>query len=105
MQRCPFDVDITIAEDAEYAICYDTTIEGCAKQIRFMNWGDAKVYLTKEQFSTLFSGAEDVLYSGQCGKNVEYELNKKASLHWKELETHILIVRENQLHGQITAIW
>lgn len=76
----PFDVDITIAEDAEYAICYDTTIEGCAKQIRFMNWGDAKVYLTKEQFSTLFSGAEDVLYSGQCGKNVEYELNKKGEL-------------------------
>ena len=43
----PFDVDITIAEDVEYAICYDTTIEGCAKQIRFMNWGDAKVYLTR----------------------------------------------------------
>ena len=68
-----------------------------------MNWGDAKVYLTKEQFSTLFSGAEDVLYSGQCGKNVEYELNKKGELTLEG--THILIVRENQLHGQITAIW
>ena len=76
----PFDIDIAIVEDADYAICYDTTIEGCAKQIRFMNWGDAKVYLTNEQFTTLFSGAEDVLYSGQCGKNVEYELNKKGEL-------------------------
>lgn len=76
----PFDLDIVVPADCQYAICFDNTFEGCASQIRFVNWSKENVYLSEEQMSALFSGGEDILYSGICGDNVEFVLNKAGEL-------------------------
>jgi len=76
----PFDIDIVVPEDCEYAVCYDATIPGAAKQIRFVNWTGEIVYLETEQVEELFSGTEESWYSGQCGDDVWYELDKAGCL-------------------------
>lgn len=76
----PFDIDITIDADVEFAVCYDSLYEGCATQIRYVNWGNEPVYQTKDMADRLFSGGEGVVYSGSCGKNAKYELLKNGTL-------------------------
>ena len=76
----PFDLDIVVPENCEYAICFDATLERYATQIRYMNWNGKKAYLSKKQSEDLLSGAEELLSSGACGKNVKYTLNKAGIL-------------------------
>ncbi len=76
----PFDLDIVVPADCEYAVCYDAFLPGAAKQIRFVNWTGENIYLTSDEVYELFSGKEDVWYSGQCGKDVWYELDKTGVL-------------------------
>ncbi|SFB19124.1 hypothetical protein SAMN05216249_11252 [Acetitomaculum ruminis DSM 5522] len=40
----PFDIDITIPEDIDFLVCYDTTSD-ITKQIRFVNMGDSEVFV------------------------------------------------------------
>ena len=79
-ESLPFDIDIAIPADCQYAVCYDVTVPGAAKQIRFVNWTGANVYLTAEEVNELFAGQGDAWYSGQCGKEVWYELDKTGTL-------------------------
>ncbi len=76
----PFDLDITVPTECEYAVCYDNTLEGCGKQIRFLNWSGKSVCLDKEIVSAMTSGADDVIFSGECGKNVNFTLSKSGVL-------------------------
>lgn len=76
----PFDIDITIPGDCGYLVCYDNTLEGYAKQLRFVNWSGKDVYLKKAVFESLISGQDDVLISGECGADVEYLLTKAGIL-------------------------
>ncbi len=78
--KLPFDQDIVIEEDCEYVVCYDHTLAGCAKQIRFVNWSGQNVYLDKATMQTLTGGVEDILVTGSCGKNVTYTLTKSGVL-------------------------
>ena len=72
----PFDMDIVVPEECEYIVCYDATLEGYATQIRFVNWTDEEVYFKDQIIEDLFSGKNDVLYSGQCGAGVSYAFSK-----------------------------
>ncbi|MBO5088475.1 MAG: leucine-rich repeat protein [Lachnospiraceae bacterium] len=78
--KLPFDQDVVINEDCQYVVCYDHTLEGCAKQIRFMNWSETDVYIADTTIKKLTNGAEDILISGSCGKNVTYTLTKSGVL-------------------------
>lgn len=78
--QLPFDQDIVINEDCQYVVCYDHTLEGCAKQVRFVNWSDQKVYLEQATIQTLTGGKDDILASGSCGKNTTYTLTKSGVL-------------------------
>jgi len=73
----PFDVDIVIPADCQYAVCYDNTLSGSGKQIRFANWGSSEVYLSKEMVSLVASGdVNEVLIAGKCGENVTFTLTR-----------------------------
>jgi len=71
----PFDIDIVLPVDCEYAVCYDTFISGAAKQIRFVNWTGNNVYLTEEEVEELFSAKSAIWQSGQCGDDTWFELD------------------------------
>lgn len=72
----PFDVLITVPEDADYVVAYDAMSN---KQIRFVNWtgnpvktvGDVSELAIVEVGSPVES---EVLTTGLCGKNVTYTL-------------------------------
>lgn len=76
----PFDLDIVIPVDCEYAVCYDNLLPGAARQIRFVNWTGKRVYLAEEDMEKLFSSKEGIWHSGQCGEDVWYELDKEGCL-------------------------
>lgn len=76
----PFDRDIVIEEDCKYVVCYDATIEGAARQIRFVNWTKEDVYLDKNTLDTLIGDTEGILSKGACGENVTYTLSKSGVL-------------------------
>lgn len=77
----PFDVDIVVPADCQYAVCYDNTLNGCGTQIRFANWGESEVYLTKEMVDLVASAAwDDVLVEGKCGADVNFVLTKAGVL-------------------------
>ena len=76
----PFDMDIEIPYDVDYYVCYDTTTEGFAKQIRFVNYGDEDVYLDESDAKSLFSNEAEIVTTGSCGKNVTYTLTSDGVL-------------------------
>lgn len=76
----PFDMDIVIPKDCEYAVCYDNTVEGYARQIRFMNWTGKSVSLKQDAVAELTAKGDEILISGSCGKNVTYALTKAGVL-------------------------
>lgn len=76
----PFDIDIVVPEDCEYAVCYDKTLEGWTKQIRFANWSNEQVYVEKKMVDEFSAMKDDVLFSGKCGKNIEFSLTKEGVL-------------------------
>ena len=45
----PFDLEITLPEDADYLVCYDITDETNPKQLRFVNNTEAAVYVNIEE--------------------------------------------------------
>ena len=55
-KNMPFDKKIVIPQNCKYVICYDNTFSGVAKQIRFVNWSEKNVYITKKEKKVLFSG-------------------------------------------------
>lgn len=79
----PFDKEITIPKNCKYLICFDNTFSGAATQIRYVNWSGKKVYLSKKEHSTLYSGKDDLIASGECGDNVTYTLTKAGLLTLK----------------------
>lgn len=78
--QMPFDIDVSIPADCNYAVCYDVTVEGFAEQLRYMNWSGETVSLTGELKARLFSAKEEVLVSGSCGKEAEYVLTNTGVL-------------------------
>ena len=76
----PFDMDIVLPEDCQYVVCYDTTINGYGKQIRFMNWSEADVYLECDLVDALTAHGDDILLEGSCGKTVTFTLTKAGVL-------------------------
>lgn len=76
----PFDIDIIVPENCEYAVCFDNTYEGCAEQIRFANWSGKSVYLDKAVSDALTGSSQEVLLSGKCGDNVTFSLTKDGVL-------------------------
>ena len=76
----PFDLDIIIDDDIDYAVCYDNTIKGYAKQIRFVNYTDNNVYLDDDFNNLIFDNSDNILLSGNCGKNVTFTLSKEGIL-------------------------
>ncbi len=76
----PFDMDIAVPADCSYAVCFDSTTPGYGKQIRFVNWGSTKVTLDDASYNSLYSGSNDILVSGTCGKNISFTLTKAGVL-------------------------
>ncbi len=77
----PFDMDIVVPADCQYAVCYDNTLKGCGSQIRFVNWSKQDVYLTKNMVNLVHTmTAGEVLVSGTCGKNITFTLTKEGVL-------------------------
>lgn len=76
----PFDIDIVIPSDCGYVVCFDSTVEGLGKQLRYINWGDSQVYLPSDMADTLYSGGDDILVSGTCGKDITFTLTKSGVL-------------------------
>lgn len=76
----PFDIKIDIPADCEYVVCYDATVEGAAKQIRFVNWGEDRVYLEKELVDSLIYKKDSIIAEGSCGKAVNYTLTASGIL-------------------------
>ena len=76
----PFDMDIVIPEDCQYVVCYDNTISGYGKQIRFMNWSEEEVFFETSLINDLTSHGDDVLLEGSCGKSVTFTLTKAGVL-------------------------
>lgn len=76
----PTDIDIEIPENCEYAICYDETIDGNVKQIRYKNWSTQPVYLSNQIISSFTRGKGEELASGICGRNITYSLSNEGTL-------------------------
>ncbi len=77
----PFDIDIVVPTDCQYAVCFDTTLEGFGTQIRFVNWSNEKVYLSKETVDRVYAvNGEEVLLSGKCGNNITFTLTHEGVL-------------------------
>lgn len=76
----PFDLDIVIPADCGYVVCYDNTIEGYAKQVRFVNWTGESVCIASESVEELTAKGDEVLVSGSCGTNVTFSLTKAGVL-------------------------
>lgn len=79
----PFDMDIVIPDDCEYVVCYDNTLEGKGKQIRFVNWGSAPVYLNEKAYADIFgklNASDEAVLEGMCGKDVAYSLSAEGVL-------------------------
>lgn len=82
----PFDLDVVVPDDPQYVVCFDVT--SGEKQIRFYNWTSEKVYIQKimEEVvveDVLLNAApmvEEVVLSGNCGRNVEYKLYNTGKL-------------------------
>ncbi len=74
----PFDIDILIPKDCGYAVCYDVTMSKQPRQIRFMNWSNSKVY-KNESLEELVE-KEEIIFSGTCGKTVEFTLTNTGVL-------------------------
>lgn len=71
----PIDKEIVIEEQAEYVVCFSEAFEGCAKQIRFENFGKASdVYLDKAVMDALTVSENAVMMAGKCGKSATYTL-------------------------------
>lgn len=64
-EELPFDNLYTIPEDAEWIVCYETT-NGAFNQVRYENWTDKELVLTKDT-----AGNQVVK---EKGKNVTYEV-------------------------------
>ncbi len=83
-EEFPFDIDICIPHDCEYIVCYDTTLEGSIKQIRFVNWGGKSVYLKDAPINAVYDrnnvSEEYVLNKGKCGKEISYTLTRDGVL-------------------------
>ena len=93
----PFDIDIVIPERCEYAVCFDSTEESNAKQLRFVNYSNRAVRLPLEnsgkQEETVTKEPtieENVcteketkrgVITGKCGKNIEYTLDTEGVLY------------------------
>lgn len=76
----PFDIDIRIEEDCGYLLCFDTTMRGNAKQIRFVNWQSEEVLLNSQVANALYTQQPEVIASGACGKEVSYTLTNTGVL-------------------------
>ena len=76
----PFDVKIEINADCDNLVCFDTTISGMAKQIRFVNWKGGNVYLDDLTAQELFTQKVEIITSGKCGADVEYALTNTGVL-------------------------
>lgn len=74
----PFDKDITIDQDCEYVVCFDTTYETMTKQIRFVNWSNQDVYLDKDLTGS--SQQNSVIFQGKCGDTVDFSLTSDGVL-------------------------
>lgn len=74
-EEYPFDIDIVLPVDCGYAVCYDNTISGAAKQIRFENWSGGQVYLNEATETLLEKVGGEILIAGECGKNVTYTVS------------------------------
>ena len=72
----PFDIDIAVPTECAYAVCFDNTVQGLGKQIRFVNWSNHKVYLSEEVADTVLGGENDILVEGKCGKDIAFTLKK-----------------------------
>lgn len=72
----PFDIDICINADIDYAVCYDVTKECSPKQIRFVNYTNNDVYLDDEIKNRINYSNDNILLEGSCGKNVAFTLTK-----------------------------
>ncbi len=80
----PFDVQVEIPEDCEYIVCYDASVNNETEQIRFVNWTDEDVYLTKARLDAVAEYSiyqtDDIMVSGSCGKNAYFTLNSAGVL-------------------------
>lgn len=91
----PFDIDISVPEKCNYAVCFDSTEENNEKQLRFVNWTNQEIRLKinkKQEVSgnvvtdnkaeeEVVEKQETVAFSGTCGRNVEYILDAEGVLH------------------------
>jgi len=70
----PFDVEIIVSEECDYAVCFDATWDGAWKQIRYVNRTENEVKLS-DSVNEVMQGAENnIIAQGNCGKNVTYTL-------------------------------
>ena len=76
----PFDMDIVVPADCEYAVCFDNTVPGCGMQLRFVNWSGREVHLGEDIINTLYGGNEEPYLQGQCGNNVTFTLKSNGTL-------------------------
>ncbi len=76
----PFDMDIVVPADCQYAVCFDNTVPGCAMQLRFTNWSNNDVRLSSDVMNLLYGGNDDSLIEGQCGDNISFTLKKSGVL-------------------------
>ncbi|MBE5963429.1 MAG: hypothetical protein E7252_00640 [Lachnospira sp.] len=75
----PFDVDVVIPHDCKYVVCYDVTAGNNIKQLRFVNWTNGEVTISKTNKEKLASysiyDANAALIEGNCGKNAKFSLS------------------------------
>ncbi|MBP3543891.1 MAG: leucine-rich repeat protein [Lachnospiraceae bacterium] len=68
-------------EGTHFSVTNDTTLEGFGTQIRFVNWSNEKVYLSKETVDRVYAvNEEEVLLSGKCGNNITLTLTHEGVL-------------------------
>ncbi len=70
----PFDVEIVVPEDCDYAVCFDATWDGAWQQIRYVNRTEDAVWLSASVNKAMQGAGDKVVSRGNCGKNVTYTL-------------------------------
>lgn len=71
-QDYPFDKEYILA-DSDWVVCYDTSIKE-ENQIRFVNWGNAPVYIPIPE------NPDSNLQTGSCGKSISFALKRNGEL-------------------------
>ena len=72
----PFDLVVTVPKDSGYVVCLDATESNLVKQIRFVNYTGADVYISKKLLGGSKNLNNPTLLTGKCGDNIQFSLSK-----------------------------